>query len=311
MATDSGREAVEAAIEKMTARLTEKMAETITEKVAESLNEKAARHERTAAKQARRAEAFDQLASHLRVLDVWTRTEPAGRRPRFTRDEIAAAAMRIADAEGFGALSMRRLAAELDAGTMTLYHYVRTKDELLTLVTDAVMGEVVFGPDEPLPDSWREAVTAVANRTRDALRRHPWILDITDDPAIGPNSVRHFDQSLEAVSSLDASLTFKLDLVTSVDQFVFGSALQDRNNLQGPDADPGSMIDYVEGLLISGTYPQLAAIAREVGLAKGWAQIEAHLRDPDRFDRNLERLLDGFEANLPSTAASSTHATDG
>ncbi len=52
--------------------------------------------------------------------------------------------MRIADAEGIDALSMRRLAAELGAGTMTLYHYVRTKDELLTLVTDAVMGEVVL-----------------------------------------------------------------------------------------------------------------------------------------------------------------------
>ena len=44
-------------------------------------------------------------------------------------------------------MSMRRLAAELDAGTMTLYHYVRTKDELLTLVVDAVMGEVVRAAD--------------------------------------------------------------------------------------------------------------------------------------------------------------------
>ena len=64
--------------------------------------------------------------------------------------------MRIADAEGFDALSMRRLAAELDAGTMTLYHYVRTKDELLTLVVDAVMGEVVVPADERLPDDWRD-----------------------------------------------------------------------------------------------------------------------------------------------------------
>ena len=54
--------------------------------------------------------------------------------------------MRIADAEGFDALSMRRLAAELDAGTMTLYHYVRTKDELLALVNDAVMGELIVPP---------------------------------------------------------------------------------------------------------------------------------------------------------------------
>ena len=72
-------------------------------------------------------------------LEVWTRPERGRRRPRYTRDEIAAAAIRVADAEGFDELSMRRLASELGAGTMTLYHYVRTKDELLALVHDAVM----------------------------------------------------------------------------------------------------------------------------------------------------------------------------
>ena len=63
--------------------------------------------------------------------------------PAAAGTQIAAAAVRIADAEGFEAVSMRRLAAELDAGTMTLYHYVRTKDELLALVTDAVMARAV------------------------------------------------------------------------------------------------------------------------------------------------------------------------
>ena len=118
--------------------------------------------------------------------------------------------MRIADAEGFAAVSMRRIATELDAGTMTLYHYVRTKDELLTLVVDAVMGEVVIPATEPIPTDWRAALTMVAERTRAALERHPWILDITDDPAVGPNSVRHFDQSLQAVASLNLPLTDKL-----------------------------------------------------------------------------------------------------
>ena len=93
--------------------------------------------------------------------------------------------MRIADREGFAAVSMRRIATELDAGTMTLYHYVRTKDELLTLVVDAVMAEVVIPATEPIPTDWRAALTMVAERTRAALERHPWILDIADDPAVG------------------------------------------------------------------------------------------------------------------------------
>ena len=117
------------------------------------------------AKAALKAEALDRVAEHLGALDVWTRVEPAARRPRFTRDEIAATAMRIADAEGFDAVSMRRIATELDAGTMTLYHYVRTKDELLTLVVDAVMGEVVLPADEPMPER-------LARRAHAARRAH-------------------------------------------------------------------------------------------------------------------------------------------
>ena len=288
------------------ADLADLISHTVTEKVnqavADKLNEQVARHEQMAAKAAKRAAALDHLASHLGALEVWMRSEPRGRRPRFTRDDLAAAAVHIADTEGFGGLSMRRLAAELDAGTMTLYHYVRTKDELLTLVTDAVMGEVVVPPDEPLPDDWRAAVTVLANRSRAALQRHPWILDIADDPPIGPNSVRHFDQTLEAVSSLDVDLNTKLDIVSAVDEYVFGFCMMERNNLQGaPEADE-FMVDYVGGLLSTGTYPQLAKMAEEIGLAEGWARIEAHFRDPDRFDRNLARLLAGVEQALVASA---------
>jgi AcrR family transcriptional regulator len=208
--------------------------------------------------------------------------------------------VRIADAEGFDALSMRRLASELGAGTMTLYHYVRTKDELLTLVTDAVMAEVIVPDDQGLPAEWRDAMTVLAHRSRAAMARHPWILDITDDPAIGPNSVRHFDQSLEAVASLDVDLDTKLDIITAVDEYVFGFALMERNNLQADDGAGADMVDYVDGLLSTGTYPQLSALAGEMGLAEAWGRIEEHFRDPGRFERNLARLLAGIEAGLPA-----------
>ena len=82
---------------------------------------------------------------------------------------IASAAVRIADNEGLDALSMRRLASELGSGTMTLYHYVWTKDELFALVVDAVMGEVAFPKSTALPTEWRDAITLIACRSRDAL----------------------------------------------------------------------------------------------------------------------------------------------
>jgi hypothetical protein len=120
-----------------------------------------------------------------------------------------------------------------------------------------------------------------------------------DDPPIGPNSVRHFDQTLQAVSSLPVSLTEKLDIVAIVDEYVFGFCLRQRNNVHASDSDSGAgMIDYVEGLLQRGDYPHLRAIADEMGVAVAWQQIEAHMRDNGRFARNLDRLLDGIEAGL-------------
>jgi len=246
---------------------------------------------------------LERLAAHLDALEVWTRSAGAGRRPRFTRDEIAAAAVRLADAEGFDALSMRRLASEVGAGTMTLYHYVRTKDELLTLVSDAVMGELLIPDDEPIPDDWRAALVLIAERTRQCLQRHPWIFDVVDDPAIGPNAVRHFDQSMQAVASLDLTLAERLDVVGLIDEYVFGYCFHERNNLRpehpaGEDYT-GGVVRYMEELLRSGDYPELSKLAEEVGLGEALQVAEAHSRDPERFRRNLDRLLDGIEHDLP------------
>lgn len=255
--------------------------------------------DKAAEKAALKAKAFERAAEQLSALDLWTRPAPATRRPRFSRDEIAATAMRIADEEGFAAVSMRRIATELDAGTMTLYHYVRTKDELLTLIVDAVMGEVVIPASESMPADWRAAITMVAERTRGALERHPWILDISDDPPVGPNSVRHFDQSLQAVSSLDLGLTDKFDIVSAVDEYVFGYCLHHRNNqINDEQAFDDDALAYVNGLVMSGDYPQLEAMTREYGLEEGWLLIDKHMRDPQRFARNLARLLDGIEAEI-------------
>src|SRR3954452_23863804 len=78
---------------------------------------------------------------------IWLRQEPSAARSAHTRSEIAAAALQLADAEGFEAVSMRRVAQALGAGTMTLYNYVRTKYELLALMDDAIMGEVLVSEE--------------------------------------------------------------------------------------------------------------------------------------------------------------------
>jgi AcrR family transcriptional regulator len=292
----TGAEAAERVVKKIDDKLA-RTAEKLDRKSAQ-IDRRAVQMERASAKIQDHQEMLERLSHHLGALDIWTRAEPGSRRPRFTRDDIAAAAVNIADTEGFAAVSMRHLAGVLGAGTMTLYHYVRTKDELLTLVNDAVMGEVVVPPDETLPADWRAATTVIAHRTRTAMLRHPWILDITDDPPIGPNSVRHFEQSLQAVAALDISLEHKLDIVGTVDEYVFGHCLIERNNGPGETVASDAMMSFVNNLVTSGEFPQLRILADAHGFDEGWALIDKHFRDPDRFERNLTRILDGIEAGL-------------
>ena len=293
--------------EKIHDRINEKFNDKINDKINEKINSTV---DKSAAKVVRQAakhiETLDRLAAHLDALDVWTRAEPRARRPRFTREEIAATAIRIADAEGFDAVSMRRIAVELGAGTMTLYHYVRTKDELLTLIIDTLMAELVVPADE-MPVEWREAMTVIAQRSRTMLNHHPWILDIADDPNLGPNSVRHFDQSLQAVAKLDVSLEDKLDVMTVVDEYVFGYCLYQRTNFHDDDRGHTSdeMMRYIIELTATGDYPQLTQLLNTYGTDTAWERTNAHASDPDRFERNLRRILDGFEADFERRRAGS------
>jgi AcrR family transcriptional regulator len=267
------------------------------ERLSEKLERKAADLDRHVAKIAEQAERLDRAGDRLASIDLWMRSLGATRKPRFTHDDVRVAAMRIADAEGIDALSMRRVAAELDAPTMTLYHYVRTKDELLSLIRDAVMAEVVLPPDEVLPADWKEAMVVIATRTRDVMLRHPWVTSIDEGPSIGPSSVRHFDQSLQALAGLDRPFDVKLDILTTVDEYVFGYCRNVVVEEAVWDELPG-LSEYVTRLLADGTHPQLQAVVDELGIDGVWAEVERLSADAARFLRNVRRLLDGIERSL-------------
>lgn len=290
------------------------VADKVTRKVERKVEEERLRVVRKV--EERRRKVADQVERHAEKLEriapvaqaaygLWTRERPGTRQPRHSLDDIAVAAMRVADTEGVDALSMRRLAAELGAGTMTLYHYVHTKGELLVLLGDRVMAELVL-PDDELPTEWRAAMTAIARRTRHVLLAHPWVFDIAEDPTIGPNGVRHFDQSLRALASLDLTFTERLDILQAVDEYVFGHCLHARREVTATDsagpAGTDAMLDYVVDLSRSGDYPQVAALIEEHGARGMWDLVRAHENDPDRFDRNLARVLDGIERDVPPSS---------
>jgi AcrR family transcriptional regulator len=237
---------------------------------------------------------------------VWLREEPGSRRPSHTRAQIAAAAVEIADREGFDAVSMRRVARALDSGTMTLYHYVRNKDELTTLMHDAVMGEVLV-PEGELPEGWREALTMIAGRSRAAFARHPWTLERIGDIAIGPNGIRHFEQSLQAVSGTSLSVEEQLHLLSLVDEFVMGFSLRENVDWSGgyeqaPPRVQGLAAEFFEHELQTGEYPLIERLMHEQleepDAGKATIRVMEIISDPARFERGLSLLLDGVAVGM-------------
>ncbi|HTP23805.1 MAG TPA: TetR/AcrR family transcriptional regulator C-terminal domain-containing protein [Solirubrobacteraceae bacterium] len=235
---------------------------------------------------------------------IWTRPEPGARRARLTREDIARAALQIADADGIDALSMRRVASELGVGTMSLYYYVQTKAELLDLMHDEMIGEVVV-PDGELPDDWRGALETIARRALEATRRHPWALD-SPPTAAGPNGMRHFEQSLAAVADLDIHEQTRFDIILIVDEYVFGYALREaaeqREAQAWDEAHLEAMLQYFESLLASGQFPHVDSLRQGQDARASFDRIQGLLRDPGRFERGLKRLLDGIALELGDAA---------
>jgi AcrR family transcriptional regulator len=242
---------------------------------------------------------------------IWARTEPTGRRAPRSRADVANAAIAVADAEGIEAVSMRRVAAELGLGTMSLYHYVRGKDELLDVMSDEILGRQLVD-DAELHKGWRAGLRAIAVATQRNFERHPWIIGaMRPRPRAvpGPNSLRHFDQSVAAVIDTDVDLQTKMEIITLVDDYVFGFSL--RAFVAGleareEEAEPGWMqavFDYMSGELETGAYPNVQRIVEANRAAGGKDEdLPAMALDGGRFERGLERLLDGIEVELSRQA---------
>jgi AcrR family transcriptional regulator len=233
---------------------------------------------------------------------IWARPAPGERKPSLSRERIAAAAIGLVDTEGLKALSMRRIAEDLGVGTMTLYHYVRTKDELIELIDDALMGELIVGEDELPAGDWRTGLTAIAMRSRAVHRNHPWVLRAVGGLGnrIGPNGMRHFEQSLAAVAGTGLGPEDRLDIVSLVDEYVFGYGLR-----AATDADPehrsafDDLREYVEAQLESGDFPHIQELFPPGSdRAEVWARFEAIELDEQRFERGLNKLLDGIALEL-------------
>ena len=230
---------------------------------------------------------------------IWARPTRGARgpQPTHTRDDLAAAAVRLADAEGIDAVTIRRVAAELGAAPTALYRYVSRKGELFELMVDAVIGEE--SPPEHSGD-WRTDLRVIAENTRAGALRHPWLPPLaTGRLSLGPNMLRwlEFSSGVFAGHDLRADeILLNLDTLTA---FVGGHVMQalaeiDVARRSGLNHEQWQAAQgaYGESIITGGQYPHLARIMVE---AEG-----PHARD--RLERSfrlgLERILDGIATSL-------------
>ncbi|MGH3730735.1 MAG: TetR/AcrR family transcriptional regulator [Micromonosporaceae bacterium] len=226
-----------------------------------------------------------------------------GPKPKLTVDQITAAAIQVADAEGLAALSMRRLADELPVAPMSLYTYVPTKAELVDLMVDTVLGEAT--PPENEGGGWRERLTTVAHQNWALYHRHPWLLQVsTHRPVLGPNLIAKYDAELRAVDGIGLSDVEMDQVISLVTGYVQGAArasveaaeIQSRSGITD-DAWWEAYAPLLEKAYDAQRYPVAARVGAAAGEAYQAPSIPEH-----NFRFGLHRILDGIEALVHTRA---------
>ncbi|WP_405779351.1 TetR/AcrR family transcriptional regulator [Streptomyces sp. NBC_00859] len=195
-------------------------------------------------------------------MTVWDRPDPPPRPVSLDRERIVAAAVALADEGGLEAVSLRKVAARLNAGPMRLYRYISTKEELFDLMVDEVQAEIL--PEEQ-PGDWREALSVLAHRTRQAALRHEWLADLLGGrPAFGPNGLAVAEATLSALDGL-ADVDTVMRAVGTVSAYFNGAIRREITNVRAERATGLSQHDWQRArgphltkMLATGRFPALA-----------------------------------------------------
>ncbi len=206
-----------------------------------------------------------------------------GPRPTLTIQDIGAAAVRLADAEGLAAVSMSKVASALGFTTMSLYRYVDSKDDVFLAMLDAAYGAP---PANREHRDWRAGLTWWCGANRAALVRHPWILQIPlSGPPVAPNLAAWMEEGLAALSATGLPEQDKLSSLLLAEVYVRGQV-----QLMSAFA-PTEEDDYagrMRRVLEPDRFPHLGA-----ALASG--ALEDAEGTEDEFQFGLETVLAGIE----------------
>jgi AcrR family transcriptional regulator len=229
---------------------------------------------------------------------IWLRPAraPRGPRPTLSREEITRAAVKLADADGLRAVSMRRIAAKLGAGATSLYWYVSGKDDLYELMADEVIGEIRL--PERLTGDWRTDLRTIARDTHAVLRRHPWTVLLGIQPGLGPKTQRYGRAAMAAFDGLGLDVATKINILAVLNNYLFGfvhreiawNQLRERIGLTVEEW-AARLRSYVER--VGDQDPELAEQMS--------ARMELH--GDESFEFGLECILDGVAARVSGISA--------
>jgi AcrR family transcriptional regulator len=215
--------------------------------------------------------------------EMRSREEP---RSRLSRERVLRAATAHADAGGVDALSMRRLAAELDVAPMALYRHVANKDDLIDGMIDAVFSEVglpSIGPD------WTTAMRQRAISLRDVLARHRWAIALMESRRNpGPANLRHHDAVIGSLRAGGFDMAMVAHAYSVLDSYIYGFALTKMNL----PFESGDDVAEIAGTMLKpfpvNEYPNLMAFLTEHVMKPGYDY-------GDEFEYGLDLILDGLE----------------
>ncbi|SOD63633.1 transcriptional regulator, TetR family [Streptomyces zhaozhouensis] len=225
-----------------------------------------------------------------------------GPKPGLSLDAIVSAAVRLADREGLTALSMRRVAAELGVGTMSLYRYVPAKTELLYLMLDHVSAPSSHDEAETAGESWLARLERIGRETYRLYLDHPWLLQVNQSrPVLGPNSMLGLEYSLATLDGLSLTDPEKIQIIVTVDSYVTGTArhyvlLRQAHEETGITDDEfwEAQGPAIEEAMTRHSFPHLMRLSAEA----------FSMSQESMLDFGMERVLDGIASFVAACQAS-------
>ncbi len=191
------------------------------------------------------------------------RPQPArGARAPLSKQRVLQAAVALAERDGIESLTMRKLADELGAGAMSLYHYVPNKEQLLDGMVDIVFSEIEL----PSTDvDWKTALRRRAISTREVLNRHRWAVGLMESRLTpGPASFALHNAVLGCLREGGFSIEMTIQAYSVQDAYIYGFALQEKS-LPFDNAEEGAAVaqEQVRQFAETAEEQQLATLAEE------------------------------------------------